>query len=127
MMLKNDPEDGKVGSMNTHTGTECNIVQSDTVIYDTDEEEFTRPGVTDAIPAVCSFSAVYNVHKTVKRKCTAKRNTDTHSMSHLSYFTLWWKRKEEERRKDAKRMKMKEEGGEAAVKRTFSSTTPGFP
>ena len=109
MMIKNDLEDGQVGSVTAQTGTECNIVQSHTVIYDTDEEEFTRPGVEDVIPAVCSFSAVYNLHKTVKRKYTAKRKTDTHSMSHLSYFTLWWRRMEVEGRKDAKRLRMKVE------------------
>ena len=108
-MIKNDLEDGQVGSVTAQTGTECNIVQSHTVIYDTDEEEFTRPGVEDVIPAVCSFSAVYNLHKTVKRKYTAKRKTDTHSMSHLSYFTLWWRRMEVEGRKDAKRLRMKVE------------------
>ena len=109
MMIKNDLEDGQVGSVTAQTGTECNIVQSHTVIYDTDEEEFTRPGVEDVIPAVCSFSAVYNLQKTVKRKYTAKRKTDTHSMSHLSYFTLWWRRMEVEGRKDAKRLRMKVE------------------
>ena len=72
-----------------------------------DEEEFTRPGVKDVIPAVCSFSAVYNVHKTVKRKYTAKRNADKHSMSHLSYFTLWWRRMEV----DERCQEVEDEGG----------------
>ena len=106
-MIEDELKDDQVDSVITQTGTECNIVQ--TLIYDTDEEEFARPGAEDVIPAVCSFSAVYNLHKTVKRKYTAKRKTDTHSMSHLSYFTLWWRRMEVEGRKDAKRLGMKVE------------------
>ena len=94
--------------MTTHTGTVCNTVLPETILYDTDEEEFARPGDEDVIPAVCTFSAVYNKHKTEKKN-TAKRNMTKNLMNNLSYFNLWWRRMEVEARKDAKMSRKKEE------------------
>ena len=108
IIFKKDPDVGQVGSVTTHTGTVCNIVKPEIILYDTDEEEFSRPGDTDVIPAVCTFSAVYTKHKTEKKN-TAKRNMTKNLMNNLSYFNLWWRRMEVEARKDAKMYRKKEE------------------
>ena len=108
VILKKDPDVGQVGSVTTHTGTVCNIVKPEIILYDTDEEEFSRPGDTDVIPAICTFSAVYTKHKTEKKN-TAKRNMAKNLMHNLSYFNLWWRRMEVEARKDAKMSRKKEE------------------
>ena len=109
IIFKKDPDVGQVGSVTTHTGTLCNTVIPETKLYDTNEEEFSRPGDTDVIPAICTFSTVYTAHKTEKKKHTAKRNMTSNLMPNLSYFNLWWRRMEVEARKDAKKYRKKEE------------------
>ena len=102
-----DDTEGGGGGVYTPTGTECNIVletdkQTDdtpSVYYETDEEEFTRPGSTEptfhqkvSAKAQTPSSGAPKYRNTAKRKVKPKACPGYN----LSYSSMWWKRMDHE-------------------------------
>ena len=122
------------GGVNTPTGTECNIVietnrQTDatpSVYYETDEEEFTRPGSAEpTFHQQVSAQAQTPSSGAPKCKNTAKRKVKSKACPgyNFSYLSMWWKRMDREGKKEEEERKSKEEEAKrrAQVKRWLGS------
>ena len=118
---------GGGGGVNTLTGTECNIVLMEDVLtptlhYETDEEEFTRPGNVEQ-NFIHQVSAQAQLPATNTPKQGRKARPRACQGYNLGYLSLWWKRMEREGKKEEEERKVKDEEAKrrAHVKRWLNT------
>ena len=110
---------GGGGGVHTLTGTECNIV-----CYETDEEEFTRPGsVEPSEHQLFSAKALTLTTRTPGSKNPPKRILKVRPGYNLAYLSMWWRRMDREGEREEKERKKKAEDTKrrAQVKRWLVS------